>query len=43
MGKGRYIADTQPKFHTSVKHRIDSVPGYSPKAKWKTGTEVYVD
>jgi len=43
MGKGRYIADAQPKFHTSVKNRIDSALGYSPKAKWKPGTEVYVD
>jgi len=44
FGKGRTIHSTNPRFHVSVKERMDD-PGlkYVPKAKWTKGTEVYVE
>ncbi|EIN12817.1 hypothetical protein PUNSTDRAFT_61007 [Punctularia strigosozonata HHB-11173 SS5] len=42
--KGRRIPDIQPNFHISVKERMHNAAlHYKPKAKWKTGTEVYVE
>jgi len=48
LGKGRLIPDhgpeSPPKFHVSVKERLaDKALKYTPKAKWKAGTEVYVE
>jgi hypothetical protein len=42
FGKGRTIHDAKPRFHVSVKERMED-PGlkYKPKAKWVTGAEVY--
>ena len=43
LGKGRYIPDANPKFHESVKDRInDKALNYKPRAIWKQGTETYV-
>ncbi|KAF9485751.1 hypothetical protein BDN70DRAFT_870613 [Pholiota conissans] len=42
LGRGRKIVDPQPKFHASVQTRIASSLKYTPKAKWKAGTEVYL-
>jgi len=44
IGKGRKIHDESPRFHVSVKERMeDPELKYIPKAKWKKGTEVYVE
>ncbi|KAF8158001.1 hypothetical protein B0H34DRAFT_674491 [Crassisporium funariophilum] len=43
LGKGRDIVDLQPTFHATVKRRMESPLSYTPKAKWKSGTEVYID
>jgi len=42
LGRGRKIVDAKPNFHASVQKRIDSPLKYTPKAKWKAGTEVYL-
>ncbi|KAF9533195.1 hypothetical protein CPB83DRAFT_846025 [Crepidotus variabilis] len=42
MGHGRKIGQAQPLFHSTVKTRMESNLGYSPKAKWTAGSEVYV-
>jgi hypothetical protein len=44
MGRGRKLIDPSPKFHISVKQRMeDRSLNYTPKAKWTPGTETYVD
>jgi hypothetical protein len=42
LGRGRDIVDPQPNFHVTVKTRMSSALKYTPKAKWKAGTEVYL-
>ncbi|KIM40908.1 hypothetical protein M413DRAFT_445679 [Hebeloma cylindrosporum] len=42
LGRGRTIVDPQPNFHITVKTRMTSALKYTPKAKWKAGTEVYL-
>lgn len=43
LGRGRQIPDTAPKFHYTVKERMeDAAFKYKPKAKWTVGTETYV-
>ncbi|KAI0345858.1 hypothetical protein BDW22DRAFT_1405674 [Trametopsis cervina] len=43
LGKGRHIPDYQPKFHESVKERMeDKELAYKPRAMWKANTESYV-
>ena len=43
LGKGRHIPDGQPKFHESVKERMqDKELNYKPRAVWKANTECYV-
>lgn len=42
LGKGRIIRDPKPKFHITVKQRMEAPGlGYTPKAKW-AGEECYV-
>ncbi|KAF9525476.1 hypothetical protein CPB83DRAFT_859308 [Crepidotus variabilis] len=41
LGKGRKIREEQPIFHASVKTRMLHEK-YTPKARWKEGSEVYV-
>jgi len=41
-GKGRMIPDIKPKFHITVKERMETLE-YQPKAQWHAGTEVYVE
>jgi len=41
LGRGRKIVDPQPKFHTTVRHRMLAL-NYTPKAEWNAGTEVYI-
>lgn len=44
LGKGRVIRIEHPKFHVSVKERMeDPKLKYTPKARWTKGQEVYVD
>ncbi|KAI8971176.1 hypothetical protein BD414DRAFT_501210 [Trametes punicea] len=45
LGRGRQVPEvTAPKFHVSVRHRMqDARLKYTPRAKYKPGTEVYVD
>ena len=44
MGKGRVIHDCGPNFHISVRDRLnDETLNYTPRAKWKVGTEKYVE
>jgi hypothetical protein len=44
LGRGRNIYVTNPKFHITVKDRMDDAKlKYTPKAVWKKGTEVYVE
>ena len=40
MGRGRHIPDISPRFHESVRKRMQT--GYVPAAQWREGTEVYV-
>ncbi|KAK1221590.1 hypothetical protein PQX77_015603 [Marasmius sp. AFHP31] len=40
FGKGRKIEDENPKFHITVKERMNNK--YKPAASWKQGTEVFV-
>lgn len=42
MGRGRQIVDPHPKFHTTVKTRMESQLKYKPNAKWTPNSEVYV-
>jgi len=43
LGRGRAIVQSGPKFHNTVKDRMeDKELGYAPKARWDKGTEVYV-
>ncbi|KDR82959.1 hypothetical protein GALMADRAFT_238664 [Galerina marginata CBS 339.88] len=42
LGRGREIVDPQPNFHATVMKRMQSALGYTPKATWKSGTEVFV-
>jgi uncharacterized protein (DUF2235 family) len=42
LGRGRKIVDPQPNFHATVMTRMQSPLKYTPKAKWKAGTQVYV-
>ncbi|ESK88013.1 hypothetical protein Moror_10818 [Moniliophthora roreri MCA 2997] len=43
-GRGRKIEDDKPKFHLTVKERMqDPKLKYKPNAIWKQGTEVYVE
>ncbi|KAI0702283.1 hypothetical protein BC835DRAFT_1263977 [Cytidiella melzeri] len=43
LGKGRQIPDMQPKFHESVKERMeDKTLKYTPRATWRANTECYV-
>ncbi|KAF8955953.1 hypothetical protein BDZ97DRAFT_1764234 [Flammula alnicola] len=42
LGRGREIVDPQPNFHVSVQKRIASPLKYTPKARWKAGTEIYL-
>jgi len=44
FGKGREVHSTNPRFHVSVKERMDDPElNYVPKAKWAKGSEVYVE
>ena len=44
LGRGRQISDVKPKFHVSVKERMeDQNLKYTPRAKWTAGTESYVE
>ncbi len=44
LGRGREIPDIKPKFHVTVKERMqDQDLKYTPRAKWTTGTETYVE
>lgn len=45
LGQGRYVNDDEELlFHVSVKARmVDKTLNYTPKAKYKPGTEKYVD
>ena len=44
LGRGRQISDTKPKFHVSVRERMqDQNLKYTPRAKWTAGTELYVE
>lgn len=40
MGRGRHIPDISPRFHESVRERMQT--GYVPAAQWRAGSEVYV-
>ncbi|EEB98895.1 hypothetical protein MPER_01518, partial [Moniliophthora perniciosa FA553] len=43
-GRGRKIEEEKPKFHLTVKERMeDPNLKYKPNATWKQGTEVYVE
>lgn len=42
LGRGRKIVDPQPNFHATVMKRMQSPLRYTPKARWKAGTQVYV-
>jgi len=42
FGRGRKVVDEKPNFHATVKQRMESTLNYTPKAKWKEGSEVYV-
>jgi len=43
-GRGRQIEDVQPKFHASVKERMEAQAlAYTPKATWTAGSEIYVE
>ena len=43
LGRGRQISDVKPKFHVSVKERMeDAALKYKPRAVWTAGTETYV-
>ncbi|KAI0699326.1 hypothetical protein C8T65DRAFT_659921 [Cerioporus squamosus] len=44
LGRGREIQENKPKFHVTVKERMqDQNSKYAPRAKWTTGTETYVE
>ncbi|KAK1230821.1 hypothetical protein PQX77_006093 [Marasmius sp. AFHP31] len=44
LGRGRKIEDEHPKFHVTVRERMkDPKLKYKPNARWKEGTEVYVE
>jgi len=42
LGRGRQIVDPHPNMHITVKKRIESQLKYTPKAKWISNSEVYV-
>ncbi|KAJ7069408.1 hypothetical protein C8F01DRAFT_1015229 [Mycena amicta] len=43
-GKARNIVDLNPKFHVTVRERMqEGTLGYQPRAVWTKGTEVYVE
>ncbi|KAI0801922.1 hypothetical protein BC629DRAFT_153777 [Irpex lacteus] len=43
LGRGRHIPDNSPKFHESVKERMENQElKYTPRASWNKGTETYV-
>ena len=43
LGRGRRIPDIKPKFHETVKERMeDKALRYKPRAVWRYGTETYV-
>lgn len=41
-GRGRYILDSKPVFHESVKTRMESSLGYQPGPQCTPGNEIYV-
>ncbi|KAL0567603.1 hypothetical protein V5O48_014390 [Marasmius crinis-equi] len=44
LGRGRKIEDEHPKFHVTVRERMeDQNLKYKPDAIWKQGTEVFVE